>query len=164
MRNQEPGTRNQNDGDGGDSRRRGFRNLRAWELADELASTVFDVALKLPSQHRWLASQMSRAAVSVPANVAEGYGRGSIGDYLRFLDIARGSLSELEYFLHFIRKKQLIASRELDELDAIRDETSRVLFGLWQSLKSRLPADWDHSGATGGRISEERAVYEVDEC
>jgi four helix bundle protein len=136
--------------------------LRAWELSDELASLVFDITLRLPGQHRWLANQMCRAAVSVPANIAEGYGRGSIGDYLRFLDIARGSLSELEYYIHFTAKKHLIGVDEQSEAQRLRDETSRVLFGLWQSLKARAPATWDHSGDTH-RIVVERGIDEVEE-
>jgi four helix bundle protein len=156
MRNQEPGTRNQVAG------HRGFRNLRAWELSDELASLIFDIAAKLPEQHRWLANQMCPSAVSVPANIAEGYGRGSLRDCLRLLNIARGSLSELEYHVNSGIKEQLIAIDDQDDVLRLRDETSRVPFGLRQSLKARLPDSWDHSGDTL-RIREERALYDAEE-
>lgn len=69
----------------------------AWRKADELGSAVFQ-ALQEGQRPIWLVAQVTRAAVSVPANVAEGYTRGALRDYLRFLDIARGSLAELEYY------------------------------------------------------------------
>ena len=124
----------------------GFKKLAAWQRADELASSVFHAAQQLPQQHGWLASQMMRAAISVPANIAEGYGRGSLGDYLRFLDIARGSLSELEYYLHFVAKEGLLGADEFSHVELARAETGRLLHGLWSGLKAKSPSSWDHSG------------------
>jgi four helix bundle protein len=125
---------------------RGFKKLLAWQRADDLASAVFRASEGLPSQHRWLASQISRAAVSVAANIAEGYARGSLGDYLRFLDIARGSLSEVEYYIHFLAKESLIKQSEAEQLERLRADAGFLLFRLWQSLKAKAADDWDHSG------------------
>ena len=126
--------------------RRGFKTLNAWQRADELASLVFREAERLSARHNWLASQMMRSAVSVPANIAEGYGRGSQADYLRFLDIARGSLAELEYYIHFVKKEKLFSEDSCRQLDLLRTDTGRLLFGLWQSLKMKPKASWDHTG------------------
>src|SRR3989304_2873638 len=138
----EQGTRN---------KEQGFRRLVAWQKADDLASAVFSVMRLLPLQHRWLKDQIARAAVSVPANVAEGYGRGSLRDYLRFLDIARGSLAELEYYLHFLRRNGLIEAERLVQVEALRTETGSLLFGLTQSLRRKVREDgpWQRGIARG---------------
>ena len=141
----------------------GFKRLKAWQHADDLASAMFHAAQQLPSQHRWLASQIARAAVSVPANIAEGYGRGSLGDYLRFLDIARGSLAETEYYVHFLAKENLVDEATEKKLALCHAETGRLLFGLWRSLKAKLPATWDHIGSTSQVRELSLDSYEVDE-
>ena len=143
----EQGTRN---------KEQGFRRLVAWQKADDLASAVFSVMRLLPLQHRWLKDQIARAAVSVPANVAEGYGRGSLRDYLRFLDIARGSLAELEYYLHFLRRNGLIEAERLVQVEALRTETGSLLFGLTQSLRRKVREDgpWQR-----GIVREEAMDY-----
>lgn len=75
-----------------------FKTIKAWQKADDLTVEVYEKTRDFPSDERFgLTSQMRRAAVSVGANIAEGSGRGSLADYIRFLFIAQGSLSELEY-------------------------------------------------------------------
>ena len=72
-----------------------FEDLRVWNASMDLAAAVYELAATLPAEERYgLASQIRRASVSVPSNIAEGWGRGSRSDYLRFLRIARGSLYE----------------------------------------------------------------------
>ncbi len=137
---------------------RGFKDLVAWQRADELASLVYHACKNLPRDHQWLASQAIRAAISVPANLAEGHGRGTLAEFLRFVDIARGSLSELEYYIHFLSKEQLLPNNTLVALDNVRINTGRVLFGLWQSLKAKSKGSWDHQGLM---IHEESAIYQV---
>ena len=99
-----------------------------------------------------------RCAISVPANIAEGHGRGSKAELLRFLDIARGSLSELEYYIYFLRSENLIPSETLGALDAARLEAGKVIFGVWRSLKAMPKSDWDHEGKT---IHEDSEIYSV---
>jgi four helix bundle protein len=137
--------------------KKGFKDLVAWQKADELTSAVYRASVQLPPSTGWLKDQVLRCALSVPANIAEGHGRGSRLELLRFLDIARGSLSELEYFLHFLRKEDLLPVSLVEELEKKRVDTARVLFGLWRSLKAMKPAEWDHTG----RIGEEFETYQV---
>jgi four helix bundle protein len=137
---------------------RGFRDLTAWQKADRMGSLVYRACRELPSGHEWLNSQVVRCAISVPANIAEGHARGSQGDFLRFIDIARGSSAELEYYIHFMKNEGLLAEATLAGLAASQNETSKVLFGLWRSLKSLPKQDWDHTG----RIAEEAGVYSAD--
>jgi len=134
---------------------RGFRDLVAWQKADHLASLVYRACKNLPPRHEWLMSQVVRCAISVPANIAEGRGRGARDDYARFLDIAKGSLAELEYYIHFIKNEALLPEAQLTALDATQRETSRVLFALWRATKGTSKKDWDHTG----RIAEESETY-----
>jgi four helix bundle protein len=136
----------------------GFRNLIAWQKADDLASAVFRAVRRLPASEGWLRDQMVRCAVSVAANIAEGHGRGTQGEFLRFIDISRGSLAELEYFIHFVSKEGLLAADLCATLHEKREETGRVLFGLWRSLKTLNKTEWDHTG----RIREEAAYYQLN--
>jgi len=138
---------------------RGYKKLRTWQKADDLACAVFVEMARPPQKPRWLVSQVTRAAVSVPANIAEGNSRGSLGDYLRFLDIALGSLGELEYYLHFMRRNALLKAQAADQLDALQSETGRLLVGLYKALKAKArEGSWDR----GRTIREEVGTYELD--
>jgi len=82
-----------------------FEDLRVWQAGMNLATTIYELTALLPASEKFgLTSQLRRAAVSVPSNIAEGWGRGSRNDYLRFLRIARGSLYE-------VKTQLLIATR-----------------------------------------------------
>ena len=115
---------------------RTFRDLIAWQKAMELAAQVYKVTAQMPPNEQFgLTAQMRRAAVSVPSNIAEGFGRQKRLELLRFLRMARGSLMELQ--------TQTILTRQLElavippELDDLQSEADRVLQGLIRSLESR---------------------------
>ena len=74
-----------------------YRDLEAWKAAMDLVESIYTLTRQFPDEERYgLTSQIRRAAVSIPSNIAEGYGRVHRGDYVRFLSIARGSLCEVE--------------------------------------------------------------------
>ena len=81
----------------GDSLKRPHEQLKVWQDAMELVEAIYSVTRTFPGDERFgLTAQIRRAAVSFPSNIAEGAARGSTGEYLRFLAIARGSISELD--------------------------------------------------------------------
>jgi four helix bundle protein len=80
---------------------RDFSKVEAWRLADDLAVAIYECSRDFPRAEIYgITSQIGRAVISVPANIAEGSGRQSKKDYLHFLYIARGSLSENQYLVH----------------------------------------------------------------
>lgn len=115
---------------------RNFRDLIAWQRAMELARVVYEVTTAMPAAERFgLTNQMMRAAVSVPSNIAEGHGRPSRSDYLRFLRTARGSLGELATRLQLsVDLKMLKAAGRAEDLLA---ETDRILQALIRGLERK---------------------------
>ena len=133
----------------------GYKQLHAWQVADDLAVSVYESTRDLYRADRWLASQIRRAAISVPANIAEGYSRQSIKDYLRFLSIARGSLAEVEYFIHFLSRVSLLDLQTTEELDDRRKQAGGLLFLLIHSLRAKATEPGDSA-----RLREVPVEYE----
>lgn len=118
---------------------RSYRDLKVWQRAKNLAVSVYGLTKIFPKDELYgLTSQIRRAAVSVPSNIAEGQGR-STRDYLRFIDIAYGSLSELETQLEIALDLQYVSEDNLRPLLADTEEIGKMLNGLSQSLKAKLP-------------------------
>ncbi|MDO8628996.1 MAG: four helix bundle protein [Phycisphaerales bacterium] len=111
-----------------------FRDLIAWQKAMTLAKEVYKATSLMPDSERFgRTAQRRRAAVSVPSNIAEGHGRQSLPDYIRFLKTSRGSLMELQTQLLLAQDLGFI--RLTGELPDILSETDRVLQGLIRSLQ-----------------------------
>ena len=117
---------------------RDHRNLRAFQLADELAFLVYQDTKDFPREEMFgLTAQIRRSAVSVPSNIVEGCGRQSEADLVRFLDIANGSLRELQYQLSLAsRLGYLPHASQLQGDQSLVFETGRVLYGLLRSFRS----------------------------
>ena len=113
---------------------RDHTKLRAFELADEVALLTYKFTASFPKTEQFgLTSQMRRAAVSVPSNIVEGCGRDSNADYLRFLDIAFGSLRELEYQASLATRLGFAPAESA--LPAKLIEASKVLGALIRALR-----------------------------
>lgn len=114
------------------------RDLRVWQIAVDLAETIYRLSAEWPSHERFgLVSQVRRAAVSVAANVAEGAGRRSTGEYIQFVGMARGSLAEVETLLVIAARLGYLKQATADLLLTDVSETGRMLTGLMQALESR---------------------------
>ena len=144
-------------GQGSGVKGQGYRQLLAWQRAHELALAVFRVTQSLPPAQAWLRSQCSRAAVSVPANIAEGYSRGSAREYVYFLNVARGSLAEVEYYLLFMRGSGLLDCGTTEELEAVQRDAAGLLFGLIRALQSQD----SRRPRSAARTGDLRALYDT---
>jgi four helix bundle protein len=114
---------------------RSYRDLKVWEKSMDLVVESYRVSRLLPKTEMFgLISQIQRAAVSVPANIAEGHGRDHLGDYLRHLSIASGSLMELETHMLIITRLYIPMHEVERALDMVR-EVDRMLSGLTKRLK-----------------------------
>lgn len=117
-----------------------FRDLEVWKKAFAVAVLVGETVQSYPREDQWgIGRQTKEAAASVPANVAEGYGRGSRKEYIQFLHIAHGSVCELESHLLLARSLQLAPVPVMDELIESADEVARMLKGLIASLRQKEP-------------------------
>src|SRR4051812_35298411 len=108
--------------------------LKAFHLAHSLAVSIYRVTQSFPSSERDLRSQLCRAAVSVPANIAEGCARRRKGDYVRFLDIALGSASELDYLIEFCREVGLFDRASHDACKSCCEPVVRASQKLIEAL------------------------------
>ena len=116
---------------------RDYRKLRAFELADQLTLAIYKCTKTFPKEEMFgLTSQIRRAAVSVPSNIVEGCAKSSQADYSRFLEIAYGSLCEVEYQLSLAERLGCLDASSATETTSLANETGRVLNGLLRSLKS----------------------------
>ncbi len=116
-----------------------YRDLLTWQKAMDLAKGVYRLTRKLPKEETYgLVSQMRRAAVSVPSNIAEGHARNTPGEFAQFLGQARGSLAELETQLLLAGELFLAADAELELTLAQAEEVSRMLNGLRLSVEKKV--------------------------
>ena len=115
---------------------RKHQELRVWQESIDLVKIIYDVTAHFPKNEIYsLTSQMRRSAVSIPSNIAEGAARNSDKEFLQFLYVARGSLSELE--TQVIIANELKYLKQVDKLQKIIEKTYALLGGLIKSIKSR---------------------------
>jgi four helix bundle protein len=108
-----------------------YRDLRVWQEAMQLAEACYRLTATFPREEAFgLTSQIRRASASIPANIAEGYGRNSRGAYAQFLRVAQGSLKELETHLILSERLTLADAQAAEPLVASCDALGRMLFSL----------------------------------
>lgn len=114
---------------------RSYRDLQVWQKSMDLAEQVYGLSRCLPREEQYrLTSQLLRAAASAPANIAEGYQRGTRKDYAHFIAIARGSLAETETFLMLATRVGLLPKEQTAPVLVQSDEISRMLHALRAKL------------------------------
>ena len=115
-----------------------FKELNVWQRAVRLTVVLYKTLQKFPETERFgLTSQIQRAAVSISANIAEGWGRGSTKEYIQFLYIARGSLMELETHLIIAQQLNYINNDQLDQFGKDIEDIAKMLNRLIKTLKDK---------------------------
>jgi four helix bundle protein len=115
-----------------------YRDLVIWNKAMELVTEIYRMTQGFPKEELFgLTSQIRRAAVSVPSNIAEGKGRLSKGEFRQFLGNARGSLAELETQILIAQNLQYLHGAEANRLLAMVEEVGKVLNGLLSAVKNQ---------------------------
>jgi len=114
---------------------RNFFDLTAWQKARSLAKSIYEVTRMMPREEAYgLTSQVRRAAVSIPSNIAEGYGRGTTKDYLHFLRTARGSAYEVQTQLILIEDLGFLPDAVVKPIIVEAQRCSQVLAALIRSV------------------------------
>ena len=122
------------DGEQAKSETSGYERLIVWQRAHQLALATYTVTKAFPKDEKFgIISQMRRCAVSVPANIVEGYQRRSVKEKLNFFNIAHGSLAELGYYLKLTGDLGYLVPEKHSQLVELRDEVGRLLHGFIKS-------------------------------
>lgn len=114
----------------------GFRDLIVWQKAYNIALDTYKMTKAFPKDELYgLTTQLRRAAISISANIAEGYERQHRKEYIQFLAISKGSLGEVETYLMFSRDLGYIKGENYSDMEGKRKEVGKLLRGLINSLK-----------------------------
>lgn len=115
-----------------------YRELIVWEKSISLVNQIYKVSKQFPNDENFgLTSQLRRSAVSVPSNIAEGYGRNSLNDYIRFLNISVGSLYEIQTQIEIAFNLEYVEKRHFEELYENTKEIERMMSSLIRKLKKK---------------------------
>jgi four helix bundle protein len=116
-----------------------YRDLAVWQRAMDLVALVYKLTASLPREEKYgLISQLQRAAVSIPSNIAEGHARESTKEFLRYLLLSRGSMAELETQLLLCQKLELLSAKDVEGALVASNEIGRMIRGLQVSLSKKL--------------------------
>ena len=119
----------------GQAKPKHYKELLVWQKGMNLAKLVYKLTMRFPAEQRYgLTSQLRRAAISVPSNIAEGQGRRTTADFVKYLSIAYGSLREVETQALIARRLNYVAEVALNKVLNHAGEVGRLLNGLMASL------------------------------
>ena len=114
-----------------------FRQLKVWEKSHQLALGIYKVTKEFPKEELYgLTSQIRRASMSIPTNIAEGCGRNTDADFARFLQMAMGSASETEYQLILAHDLDFLPKESYEQLHSEVEEVKRMLASLLKTLRA----------------------------
>lgn len=112
-----------------------FKDLVVWQRAMDLVAEVYQVVKKLPKEELYaLSDQIRRAVISIPSNIAEGYGRNSSKEFSHFISIAKGSKSELETQLLLCVKIDYLKESDIQNVMYLIDQVGKMLYSLQEKL------------------------------
>ena len=115
-----------------------FRNLMIWQKSIALTTKIYNSTKKFPKEEQFgITSQIRRSAVSIPSNIAEGFGRDSNKEYLRFLNISIGSLFELQTQLEISKNIEYLTEEEYTILYEDSREVERMLVSFMSKIAAR---------------------------
>jgi four helix bundle protein len=115
-----------------------YRELIVWQKAVELVVVIYRITTKFPHAELYgLTSQIRRAAISIPSNIAEGQGRNTTRDFIHFLSIAHGSLKEMETQVIISQRLGFIEDKETSSIIESTNEIGRLISGLSKALKKK---------------------------
>jgi len=115
-----------------------FRDLQVWQRAMQLSVAIYRLTQGFPREEIYgMSSQMRRSAVSVPSNIAEGYGRNGAGEYRHFLGIARGSNFELQTQLEIVRALGFGDANLLNVTEGYSHEVGKMIYAMLEGLKGK---------------------------
>ena len=115
-----------------------YRDLMVWQKSMGLVTEIYRMTKMLPKDEIYgLTAQMRRCAISIPSNIAEGYGRSSTNDYIRFLNITSGSLYELQTQIEIALNLKYVSQGDFDKLYEAGREIERMLSSLIKKIRER---------------------------
>ena len=116
-----------------------YRDLRVWQVSMDLVELIYEQTAALPDEERYgLSSQMRRAAVSIPSNIAEGHARTSSKEFLHYLSIAQASLAELETQLEIAVRLNDLLPTELEPTFSLGQSLGKQLYALRNAVRNKL--------------------------
>lgn len=120
-------------------KKQSYKNLIVWQKAIELVTEVYLISKTFPGDEKFgIVSQLNRAVVSVPTNIAEGWGRESSKNYLQFLRISRGSLMEVETLMLISKNLNYVNEENFKIISDKIEETGKILQGLIKSMQQKI--------------------------
>ena len=133
-----------------------FEELPVWKDARKFANKIYNLTKKFPKEENYgLTSQITRAAVSIGSNIAEGFDRYSKKDFIKFLIIARGSISEIQNDLYIALDLKYINQNDFQETYALAKELGKQINGFIKYLKS-----YDKQNSKANKLNEESNYYQ----